>query len=161
MSPLALEAAGLAEPWRLWTCHFVHWDAGHALWSAAALLAPFPLLAPSSRWRLLRVLAALAPVLSLTLLPWLRGGAYGGLSGLAGMAWAFAGLELGSDRRHEALGQGLLLLLAAKVGIELATGAPLLSSAATWHDLPAAHLNGAILGGLAWGPARRIRAGRP
>ena len=40
MDPLALTAGALREPWRLWTCHLVHFGWGHALANAFALSVP-------------------------------------------------------------------------------------------------------------------------
>jgi membrane associated rhomboid family serine protease len=125
------------------TCHLVPWDWGHALRNLLALLAPFALV--EKRGRLAAVILVIAPLLSLALLPTLKGGTYGGASGLASAAWAFAGVVL-LAAGHRIPGLALLGLLFAKIVAEEVTGTSLFAISANWRNLPAAHLFGALLG---------------
>jgi membrane associated rhomboid family serine protease len=140
-----LTPAWPTQPWRLWTCHLVHFGAAHALLNLAALAAPFVLL--PARGRLALGLALLAPVLSMLLLPGLDGGSYRGASGLACVAWAMAGPAL--VRRDRLLGGLWLGVLAAKLGLEAVRGSALLAGGTGWASLPAAHAWGALLGLIA------------
>lgn len=161
MNPFVLTAGAAAQPWRLWTCHLVHFSWAHDLLNGAALVPPLWLAgrrlgAWACGWLLLA-----APVLSLALLPFLAGGSYRGGSGLVCALWALVGCRLleapGSRRR----GLLLLLLLGLKVARELA-GGPGLLAVEGWRPLPAAHAQGALVGlGLALLlAALRMRAGR-
>lgn len=134
-----------AQPWRLWTCHLVHFGAAHALLNLTALAAPFALL--PGRGRLALGLVLLAPILSLILLPGLEGSTYRGASGLACVAWAMAGPTL--FRRDRLLGGLWLGVLAVKVIAEAVLGAALLAGGTGWASLPAAHAWGALLGLIA------------
>lgn len=156
MNPFVLGGAGI---WRLWTCHLVHFGAGHALLDLAALGVPFALV-PARAWpRLLLGLFLVAPVLSLALLPVLDGGTYRGASGLACAAWSMAGAALARDRGTRAEGLLLLGLLGAKLAAECWSGAALLPGGAGWVSLPAAHRWGTLLGLLA-SPLLRSLPGR-
>ena len=164
MNPFVLTPDALVQPWRLWTCHLVHFGAAHALLNLAALVAPFALL--PARARLALGLACLAPLLSLLLLPGLEGGSYRGASGLACAAWAMAGPAL--FRRDRLLGALWLAALAAKVGVEALRGTAFLAGGPGWAPLPAAHAWGALLGllaspllGLNPKPSRVQAPGRP
>lgn len=145
MNELVLTSRALAEPWRLLTCHLVHWTWPHAAWNLLAAFIPFAMLSERERRTLAVVLALSAPALSLALLHRLGGGSYAGLSGLASAGWAFAGLR----RWPQPWGWALLALLGMKLAVEHALGGPLLASAEGWQNLPEAHLYGALLGGSA------------
>lgn len=145
MTPLALEAGRvLAEPWRLWTAHLIHWDALHAAANLAACAVPLGWMDRRTRRRIGVDLLGLLPLLSLLLLPALHAAPYRGASGLACLLWAAAGITAPYPRE----GLALLALLAAKLVLEKAAG-PLVPGA-EWRALPSAHLWGAGLG-LAWG----------
>jgi len=156
VNPFVLEAGAWAQPWRLWTCHLVHFGPWHALLNLAALAAPFAVLPRALRPRLVLGLALAAPLLSLALLPLIGDGTYRGASGLACTAWAAAGLALLRDRRPEAL--ALLGLLGAKLAWEAFRGAPWMPGGEGWTALPAAHGIGA-LAGLGWGLVLAARGG--
>ena len=145
MNLFVLTADWATQPWRLWTCHLVHFGAAHALLNLAALAAPFALL--PARGRLALGLTFLAPILSLLLLPGLEGSTYRGASGLACVAWAMAGPTL--FRRDRLLGGLWLGVLAVKLGIEAMLGATFLAGGIGWTSLPAAHAWGALLGLIA------------
>ncbi|BDU75074.1 rhomboid family intramembrane serine protease [Mesoterricola sediminis] len=157
MNPFVLRAGAWAEPWRLWTCHAVHFDAVHAGLNLAALAVPFLLV--RDRGRLARGLLVAAPVLALLLLPAIGPGTYRGASGLACTAWAAAGLGLLGDRRRRGEGLALCGLLVGKLAWEAFRGAAWLPGGEGWTALPAAHLWGAALGGLLAGVDRFRRRG--
>ncbi len=149
MSPFELTDAALAQPWRLWTGHLLHWDLGHAAVNLGACLLPLMLLPRPLRQQLLRALLWLAPLLSLLVLPGLAGRPYRGASGVACVLWVAAAFPLArAGRRLEAgvLGVGALL----KAATEWVVGIHPLASGPGWEGLPLAHAAGAALG-LAWG----------
>lgn len=148
MSPWVL-ARGTFEPWRLWTCHALHFGWRHALVNLGAMAVPLAMLRPRSWPRLLAALLLLAPVLSLLILVSLGSAQYRGASGLACAAWAMAGAGLARGRRARAEGLALLGLLALKLALEAWSGAALLPGGPGWTSLPAAHRWGALLGLLA------------
>jgi len=149
MDPWALTADALREPWRLWTGHLAHYGWGHALANAVALLVPLVLLPPRERRRAALALLALAPALSLAILPGLGAGEYRGASGLACALWALAGLHLAGRRESAAVGLLMLAGLGIKLAAEAVLGAGFLLRAEGWQTMPAAHLWGTALG-LGW-----------
>ena len=144
MNPWARAQGAWAEPWRLWTCHAVHYGPGHLLLNLGALAVPFAL--GPRRWRMALGLFLLAPVLSLALLPFLGDGQYRGASGLACAAWSMAGCALLRERRTRAEGALLLGFLGLKLLVEALSGAPFMPRGPGWVSLPAAHGWGAVLG---------------
>ena len=146
MDPWSLTAAALQEPWRLWTGHLAHWGWAHAATNAFALMVPLGLVPPRTRGRLLLGLAALAPLLSLALLPSLGTGAYRGASGLVCAAWAMAGLHLIQAQASRATGRLLLVALGLKLLLEGSLHGGVLLHPQGWQTLPLAHLWGAALG---------------
>ena len=151
MNPFVLAPGAAWEPWRLWTCHFLHFGPAHALLNLAALGLPFLLLPARARVRLGLALLVVAPLLSLALLPSLGGGQYRGASGLACAAWACAGSALVRNRGTRLEGGLLLVLLGVKLLAEALWGVALLPGGAGWVSLPAAHRWGALLGVLGAG----------
>ena len=146
MDPLALTSEALREPWRLWTGHLVHFGWEHALANTLALAVPAILVRRQDRGRLLLATLAMAPLLSLALLPGLREGQYRGASGLACALWAWVGLRLAT--RRESFAPGLFMLggLALKLSLESALGACFLAAHPGWQTLAPAHTWGALLG---------------
>jgi membrane associated rhomboid family serine protease len=157
MDPLALTWEALREPWRLWTGHLVHYGWEHALANLVALTVPMLLLRKEDRGKLLWALLLAAPLLCLLLLPGLGQGQYRGASGLACVAWAWAGLRLASQRGSSGIGLAMLGGLAFKLTLESCFGRGLLATHTGWQPLPAAHLWGALLGLVAAVPALRRR----
>ena len=149
MDPWALTADALREPWRLWTGHLAHYGWAHALANAVALAVPLVLLPARERRRSALALLALAPALSLAILPRLGAGEYRGASGLACALWALAGLHLAGRRESAAVGLLMLAGLGIKLAAEAALGAGFLLRAEGWQTMPAAHFWGAALG-LGW-----------
>ena len=149
MDPWALTADALREPWRLWTGHLAHYGWEHALANAVALAVPLVLLPARERRRSALALLALAPALSLAILPGLGAGEYRGASGLACALWALAGLRLAGRRESAAVGLLMLAGLGIKLAAEAALGAGFLVRSDGWQTMPAAHLWGAVLG-LGW-----------
>ena len=154
MDPLALGVEALWEPWRLWTCHLIHFGWQHALANGCALAVPLLLAPRRDRARLLALALLAAPLLSLLLLPELGLGQYRGASGLTCILWAWVGLRL--TVRPGAASLGLLMLggLLLKLGAEVALGGSFLVNAEGWQALPAAHLWGTLLGLSAALPGR-------
>lgn len=149
MDLFTLTTAALQEPWRLWTCHLVHFGWVHALANGVALAVPWLLVDPADRARVGLALALLAPLLSLLLLLSLPPeGTYRGASGLACGLWGLAGVRLLKLRKTRVFGVALLGALAFKLVAEQGFGIGLLQPAG-WRVLPAAHGWGALLGLLA------------
>lgn len=117
------------QVWRMWTGHLVHFNPGHLLWDLAVFLpagAWLELTAPAlARW-----FYALAPLAISALLlaaePTLS--YYAGLSGIAtGVLVLLALVQLRRDTTGPRwFWPGVLLLVAAKVVMELRAEAPLL-----------------------------------
>jgi len=146
MSPWTLDANWAQEPWRLWTCHLAHFDVRHAVVNLAALAVPLLLVARMDRFRLGSMLLLLAPLLSLSILPFLDGGTYSGASGIACAAWACVGIRLAGRRESFSLGCLVLGLLGLKFAVEGLTGAGVLVHGGGWQTLAEAHTVGALLG---------------
>lgn len=157
--PWSLTERALQEPWRLWTGQFIHWSWGHALANLLALFVPLALLEAPTRRRALLGLGLLAPLLSLSLLPFLANAPYRGASGLACALWALAGVSLlrqGKGARGPGL--GLLFLLGMKLFLEArGAGTPF---AEGWRSLPWAHVLGGAWG-IFWAFSRPGRPGPP
>jgi len=149
LNPLVLDSGALGQPWRLWTCHLLHFSLAHAFLNLAALALPFLLAGRRlARRAVLWLGLAGAPLLSLALLPALEGGQYRGASGLACAAWAMVGLTLALGPGTRLKGALLLGPLALKLILE-GLGVGTVLQPAGWQVLPAAHLYGALLGCLA------------
>lgn len=146
MSPWILDGNWIQEPWRLWTCHIVHYDPKHAFVNLVALALPLLLVGRTERLRCAWILLGLAPILSLSLLPFLNGGSYCGASGLACAVWAFAGIKLAGRRDSASLGCLMLGLLGLKFAVEALTGAGILIHEGGWQTLPESHAFGTLLG---------------
>lgn len=146
MDPLALTWEALREPWRLWTGHLVHFGWEHALANLVALAVPMLLVRREARGKLLWVLLLAAPLLSLLLLPGLGQGQYRGASGLACVAWAWAGFRLLADEDSSPAGLLMLGGLLLKLAAEPVSGNCFLLHPEGWLALPAAHLWGTCLG---------------
>lgn len=146
------------EIWRMWTGHVVHFGSSHFIWNLAVFV-------PSGCWleRLWPVRTrwfylACPLVISLALL-WLDPSLvrYAGLSGLAtGMLVLLAGRQLGRRKQEPAwFWLSVLILVAAKIVLELFTGTPLLVSGfADVRTVPLAHIFGAVCGVVFWAAAR-------
>lgn len=146
MNPWVLTPDLLHEPWRAWTCHLAHHDLQHALENGLALAAPFLLGSRRDRHRTLGWLPVWAPLLSLALLPFLDGGTFRGISGLACAAWAYVGVRMASRREDATAGLLVLALLVGKFTVEGLTGSGLVQHDLRWQTLSASHLLGAVLG---------------
>jgi rhomboid family GlyGly-CTERM serine protease len=146
MDPLALTWEALREPWRLWTGHLVHFGWEHALANLVALAVPALLVPRREQGRLLLVLLVTAPLLSLLLLPSLGQGQYRGASGLACVAWTWAGLRLLATKNSTPTGLLMLGGLLLKLAAEAVAGNGFLLRPEGWQALPAAHLWGTCLG---------------
>jgi rhomboid family GlyGly-CTERM serine protease len=134
------------QVWRMWTGHLVHFNANHLLWDLAVFL-------PAGVWlerttpSLARWFYALAPLaisaLLLTLEPTLS--YYAGLSGLAtGVLVLLALVQLRRDTAGPRWSwAGVLLLVAAKVVVELRAHAPLVVRFDPGvRTVPLAHIGG-------------------
>jgi rhomboid family GlyGly-CTERM serine protease len=144
---------GLGEPWRLVTGHFTHWNAQHLLWDVVAFFALGLACERRNRAAFVATMAlgaVLIPLAVWTFAPEIS--AYRGLSGLASAAFVLLLVQM---RNRWAMLFGLLL--AAKIGFELATGATLFTSDLGGAvPVPVAHIAGAVAA-LVVGPA----VGRP
>jgi membrane associated rhomboid family serine protease len=153
MDPFTLTAEALREPWRLWTCHLVHFGWEHVLANAVALAVPAALTHRNDHRRLLATLLVAAPLLSLLLLPDLADGQYRGASGLACVMWAWVGLRLVLRWESFTVGLALQASLALKLAVDAALGTCFLPPHPGWQALPEAHSGGALLGLIAALPA--------
>lgn len=144
----------LSRPWTLWTTAWVHIHTGHLignLLALAALAAAGWLLRPRMEASLAWLLAW--PALPLTLLCWPQVGYCVGLSGLVHAALAVLAVQLvcGEVPAHQARRWGWMLLggLLIKLLAERAWLWPVVwSDAANMSIVQAAHLSGAVLGGV-------------
>ena len=139
--------------WRTWTGHIVHFGPSHLLWDLAVFL-------PAGCWlerlqpRCARRLYLLCPIIiSVVLLvfdPALE--RYAGLSGLAiGTLMLLTAVQLTNSRESPWLWLGVVLLIMAKLVIELRQDAPLLvSDFAGIRNVPLAHFSGVGSGLLCW-----------
>jgi rhomboid family GlyGly-CTERM serine protease len=139
--------------WRTWTGHIVHFGPSHLLWDLAVFLPAgcwLERLQPrSARWLYLLC----PPLISAVLLafdPTLE--RYAGLSGLAmGTLVLLAAVQLQNKKESPWLWLGVLLLVAAKLVLELRQGAPLLvSDFANIRNVPLAHFGGIGCGLFCW-----------
>ena len=146
MDTWILTPQALQEPWRFWTCHLAHHGWQHAADNSLALAIPLVLAQKRDRIRVFLWLLLLAPVLSLALMPFLQGGSYQGLSGLACAAWALVGLQLAVKDDTCLLGISMLGLLALKFAVESMTGSGILFHEGRWQELSESHLFGTLLG---------------
>lgn len=151
-------AIGQGEWWRLVTGHWVHSDAGHALWDISALAVMGLLFESRLRGRMLAALAV--GTFGVNAWLWWGGTApayYCGLSGILNSLLVLGLAVLWRERPHPLVPLTALGFL-AKLLVESAIGAPLFTHTA-WAGVPAAHLAG-FLSGLflvvAWPFAGRV-----
>jgi rhomboid family GlyGly-CTERM serine protease len=145
--------------WRLWTGHLVHFGSSHLFWNLAVFVvtgAWAEILAPR-RTRYFLLLAP--PLISLVLIVFEPGLLlYGGLSGIAvGTFVLLAWLRLASAESNRWFWRCALALLAAKIVIESYLSGPIFAriSGQGIHDVPLAHIAGAVAATAAFG--RRVR----
>lgn len=141
------DAIAAGEIWRLVTGHWVHSDAGHALWDIGALAIIGWLLEPQGRWRMIAV--ALAGMLAVDVCLWWFMPAldrYCGLSGLLNAMFIVAIVDLWRAYRHPVYVLAGLIW-SVKLAREATLGISLVVSTA-WPTVPQSHLAGG-LGGIA------------
>ena len=146
----------------LWTGHLMHYGGEHFIWDALMFVSFALLLWEEERWRLWMWLLIAAPIISLavfTLHPALS--EYRGLSALDTML--FVRYFLGSLMALRAWQRWCfavlpLLGLATKIGFEFVAGGSLFvgDMGPGVAPLPSAHLVGALLGMLWFGPVGRL-----
>lgn len=141
------------QVWRTWTGHIIHFGPTHLAWDLAVFL-------PAGAWlenlrpRCARWLYFLGPIIISAFLlvfdPTLE--RYAGLSGLAiGTLVLLAVVQLADKNESPWLWLGVLLLVTAKLAIELRQGTPLLvSDFANIRNVPLAHFSGVGCGLLCW-----------
>lgn len=139
--------------WRLWTGHWVHYNASHFGWNLLVFL-PVGIWAERIAPWVTRVFLSLAPAIVSVLLLILDPGLerYGGLSGVAaGAVVLLSGLQLERGRGEPAwVWFGVLALVGAKIAWELVTSETLLvASGADVRNVPIAHLGGILCAGAA------------
>ena len=139
--------------WRTWTGHIVHFGPTHLAWDLAVFLpagAWLENLRPlCARWLYL-VCPIVISVILLAFDPSLE--RYAGLSGLAiGTLVLLAVIQLTNKNESPWLWLGVLVLVAAKLVLEIRQGAPLLvSDFANIRNVPLAHFGGVGCGLLCW-----------
>ncbi len=141
------------QVWRAWTGHIVHFGPIHFWWDLAVFLPAgcwLERLRPGgARWFFLLCPVIISLVL-LTYDPTLE--RYAGLSGLAtGTLVLLACVQLQNKKESPWIWLGVLLLVTAKLGLELKQGAPLLvSDLKNIRNVPLAHLSGTGCGLSCW-----------
>ncbi len=150
------------EFWRGWTGHVVHFGSSHILWNLAVFL-PVGIWLERLRPGLTRWFYFVCPLVISIALWWLDPSLdrYAGLSGLAtGMLVFLAGLQLERRPQEPAwFWWSVLILVGAKIGIELFSGKPLLVSGfADIRTVPLAHIFGAACGLVFWIGVRVVQA---
>ena len=166
-------ALGLREPWRLWTCAWVHGSAAHLLVNVAgALVLAFvgwrgrlpaaAALAWFAAWPLVQVLmTAIGAERLAAVMP-----RYDGLSGVLHAGAVVAGLTLAQARAGRApsarwIGVAIVAGTVAKVVSEAPWNlAPRPSAELGISVAPIAHACGVAAGVLAWGALRLMRQRR-
>jgi len=136
--------------WRVFTCHFVHWSADHALWdfTAFVILLAMCLGRDVRRTILTIALSSLAiPVALLALLPSMQ--TYRGLSGIDSALFGLAWMLILRRLNHGRIGMWMLgAAFLAKLIFETITGSSIFvdSAAAQFVPVPLAHLVGFAIG---------------
>ena len=139
--------------WRTWTGHIVHFGPTHLWWDLAVFLPAgcwLERLRPAcARWFYL-VCPVIISIVLLIFDPTLE--RYAGLSGLAtGTLVLLACVQLQNKNESPWLWLGVLLLVIAKLVLELRQGAPLLvSDFKNIRNVPLAHLSGTGCGLVFW-----------
>ena len=139
--------------WRTWTGHIVHFGPTHLWWDLAVFLPAgcwLERLRPKCAYWLYLLCPIIISAVLLIFDPTLE--RYAGLSGLAvGTVVLLALIQLQNKNESIWLWVGVLLLVAAKLVIELRQGAPLLvSDFKDIRNVPLAHLSGTACGVLCW-----------
>ena len=148
--------------WRTWTGHIVHFGPTHLWWDLAVFLPAgcwLERLRPHCAYWLYLLCPVIISVCLLIFDPTLE--RYAGLSGLAtGTLVLLALIQIQNKKESIWLWLGVLLLVVAKLVLELRQGAPLLVSDFTnIRNVPLAHLSGTGCGILCWlilGRSKRI-----
>lgn len=150
------------ELWRLWTGHWVHFSSSHLGWNLAALIPIGAWLETERPGLLLRFSTIATPLLSLGLFfvdPHML--TYGGLSGLATGVVTLLGLTLCQNHgKTTPTGAIILVLLALKLGHDIASGTALLSTFGETEIRPAsiAHFLGVLLALVSFSTNRTMLA---
>lgn len=153
-------AVAAGELWRLATCHWTHWDAGHLLWDMVVFALLGVVCEGRSRrrlWIALVLAALLVPAAVWLCLPDMEH--YRGLSGLDSALFALLAAEVLREKLREGKPLWALAVAAAalafagKISWELATGTAVFvdSAAAGMVPVPLAHLVGAACGAVVGG----------
>ena len=142
------------EPWRLFTCHGVHWSKHHLLWDPATLLLLGWLAERRSRVRLVFTLFAAAVCILAVVAATTDLESYAGLSGLDIAVYGLLATRLVIERWKDAPIMLRVIIVAGVVSLaikllyETLTGELWFVSAtnAGFVPVPVAHLTGAIVG---------------
>jgi len=153
---LCYDRERLWELWRILTCHLVHWNPEHLLWSGGAFVFLGGACEARGRGRFLACAALSAVAIPLALrfaAPAM--GSYGGLSGIDSALFTMLAAATALDNRRagrKALAWGAciaLVLFLCKLAYELGTGsAVFLSDFARQRPMPMAHIVGGATGGV-------------
>jgi len=146
-------AVNAGEWWRFATASFVHWSFNQLLWDGIAFIALGYAAWRLSRTRFVVAFAASALAIPICIHLFARNvTTYRGLSGVDSALFVLVAMLIGKRARI------VLLLFAAKIGFELATGTTLFvhELAPGVASLPMAHVIGAAIGLLA-----QLRLQRP
>jgi len=151
---LCYDRERLWEVWRVLTCHLVHWNPEHLLWSGGAFVLLGGACEARGRGRFLVCAALSAVAIPLALrfaAPAM--GSYGGLSGIDSALFTMlaAATVLDNHRaRRKALAWGAciaLILFLCKLAYEIETGsAVFLSDSPHQRPIPMAHIVGGAAG---------------
>jgi rhomboid family GlyGly-CTERM serine protease len=147
---------GLREAWRYLTCHWVHWNGDHLLWSAGAFLVLSVATEDISR-RLYGVCVLIsAMVISIGLrFASPEVATYGGLSGIDSALFGLLAVSIIRESISARRWTGAILVglfsagFAAKIGFEMTTGgAVFVSATSAMVPVPLAHILGAATGSI-------------
>ena len=141
------------QVWRTWTGHIVHFGPTHLWWDLAVFLPAgcwLEHLRPKCAYWFYPLCPVIISVVLLIFDPTLE--RYAGLSGLAtGTLVLLACIQLQNKKESPWIWLGVLLLVVAKLVLELRQGTPLLvSDFKNIRNVPLAHISGTGCGLLCW-----------
>ncbi len=154
---LSYDRAISQEFWRVLSCHWVHWNLDHFLWSVGTFAVLGALCERERRTAFLVCVGGGAVIIPLALWTFLPGmDTYGGLSGLDSALFAYVAVVLLRQKVRDrewffvGVGGALMLAFAAKTCFELVTDATVFVNAeASLAPVPLAHAAGCAVGVLA------------
>ena len=143
----------LTELWRVFTCHFTHYDLKHLFWDGVMFAALAAVLEPRGRGRLIGCIALSAVAIPLAIAIWLPDiPTYRGLSGIDSALFTLVvGVLLKEAYRDQRRDRVILLSLlvlgfVGKVLYELITGQVLFANSSAFTPVALSHVVGGAVG---------------